>query len=311
MGDQTPSRASAERFRGFGSLYDEVRPRPPARLGDLLVRYSGGSAALTVDLGSGTGTSTRWAASWSREVIGVEPSADMREVAERSSAPAITYIDGWSHDTQLPASIADVVLAVQALHWMEPDPTFREVQRLLRPRGVFAAVDCDWPPATGDHLVEKAWEDCRRRVMLLGDRLSGAGRDADVGAPEIAAHEHSGSDAHGDREMPDGSRSWAKTDHLARMKASGAFDWCRELVVVGEEDGAAERYIGLLRSQGDYQALRRGGFTDADIGFDGFEQLVRRRMGSATRSWMFSWRVRLGIATDSGDARHVGVVLPS
>ena len=37
-------------------------------------------------------------------------------------------------------------MAVQALHWMEPAPTFGEVARLLRPGGVFAALDCDWPP---------------------------------------------------------------------------------------------------------------------------------------------------------------------
>jgi len=49
---------------GFADHYDEFRPSPPAVLLDALTRYAGPSAPrLVVDLGSGTGLSTRaWAA---------------------------------------------------------------------------------------------------------------------------------------------------------------------------------------------------------------------------------------------------------
>src|SRR4029453_18177333 len=94
-----------------------------------------------VDQGSGTGLSTRWCAAWAASVVGVEPSGDMRVQAEREPLAGVTYVGGWSDATGLPEGSADLVLAVQSLHWMDPSPTFVEVARLLRPGGAFAALD--------------------------------------------------------------------------------------------------------------------------------------------------------------------------
>ncbi|HEY7626940.1 MAG TPA: class I SAM-dependent methyltransferase, partial [Ilumatobacteraceae bacterium] len=140
--------ANARRFSGFADLYDAVRPTPPRVFADVITAYAGGRPTVTVDLGSGTGLSTRWATAWSDEVIGVEPSDDMRRrAAEIAPTGQITYVAGWSNETGLASASADVVLAVQALHWMEPVSTFTEAARILRPGGVFAAIDCDWPPS--------------------------------------------------------------------------------------------------------------------------------------------------------------------
>ena len=51
--------ANANRFSGFADLYDKVRPTPPAVLADLITTYAGGQPGVTVDLGCGTGLSTR------------------------------------------------------------------------------------------------------------------------------------------------------------------------------------------------------------------------------------------------------------
>ncbi|MGH7866895.1 MAG: class I SAM-dependent methyltransferase, partial [Candidatus Dormibacteraceae bacterium] len=45
--------------------------------------------------------------------------------------------------TGLPEACADVVTCVQAFHWMDPEIVLPEVARILRPGGVFAAVDYD------------------------------------------------------------------------------------------------------------------------------------------------------------------------
>ena len=56
--------ANAERFTGFADLYDTVRPTPPLALAEVLRSYAGGAPVRqVVDLGSGTGLSTRWAGS--------------------------------------------------------------------------------------------------------------------------------------------------------------------------------------------------------------------------------------------------------
>jgi len=140
--------ANANRFSGFADLYDKVRPTPPAVLADLITTYADGRPELTVDLGCGTGLSTRWAASWSDDVIGVEPSADMRaRAAEVTTVDNVRYAAGWSSATDLPSGSAGVVLAVQALHWMDPAPTFAEIARILR------CCEARWEPKRPARLV--------------------------------------------------------------------------------------------------------------------------------------------------------------
>jgi SAM-dependent methyltransferase len=290
-------RAGADRFSGFGDLYDGVRPVPPIELGELVAAYCELAPKLVVDMGSGTGLSTRWAAGWAVEVVGVEPSQDMREIAERHAAPGVTFVEGWSHQTGVPAGTADAVLAVQALHWMEPEPTFQEVARVLRPGGVFAAIDCDWPPVVGDHIAERAWDDCRRQIRVyesrLADGLSGDALRASVSPADRDGASYSSSDAHRNRRLPEGVRSWSKSGHLDRLNASGLFAWCREVALASTDRGDAERFVGLLKSQGDYQALRRYGLDDADLGVDCFEHLVNERLGHHLRPWRFIYRARL------------------
>jgi ubiquinone/menaquinone biosynthesis C-methylase UbiE len=96
---------------------------------------------LVVDLGAGTGLSTRPWAAYAGRVIGIEPNPDMRRQAEEHpGAPAnVSYRDDLSHDAGLNDDSADVVTCHQSLHWMEPEPTFAEVARVLRPGGASAA----------------------------------------------------------------------------------------------------------------------------------------------------------------------------
>lgn len=298
--DANALQAGADRFRGFADLYDDVRPVPPSALADLLASYNGERPRVVVDLGSGTGLSTRWASRSAAEVVGVEPGDDMRAVAGRHATANVSYTAGWSHDTGLPDGSADVVLAVQALHWMDPEPTFREVARLLRPGGVFAAIDCDWPPVVGDHVAERAWETCRRRMRVFESRLAagstGAALRAEVRDEDREAAAYSGIDAHVNRQLSGEVRSWSKSGHLDRMSRSGLFGWCREVAMTSVEDGDADRFVGLLKSQGDYQTLRRHGLTDADLGVDHFAATALARLGPDPRPWHFVYRARLAFA---------------
>jgi SAM-dependent methyltransferase len=296
--------ANAERFSGFSDLYDEVRPTPPREIARLLCAYAAvDRPALVVDLGSGTGLSSRWCASWAAQVVGVEPSEDMRTRAERATISAaagrrVRYVSGWSHATGLPPGRADVVVAVQALHWMDPRPTFAEVARLLRAGGVFAAMDCDWPPSVGSARAEQAWERCRGTIRVYEARLAqGLGGpalraplDADASLPE-----HFGRDPNKGRTMAVGVQAWSKDEHLGRMRASGEFQWCGEVCALSREQGDADRFIALLRSQGDLQTLLKHGLTEQLLGVDSFAADARQELGPGARPFWFTYRVRLGI----------------
>jgi SAM-dependent methyltransferase len=295
--DLTPN---ADRFSGFAELYDRVRPTPPDDLAAAICAYTGGSRpALVVDLGSGTGLSTRWCARWADRVVGVEPSDDMRRVAASiGDDPRIDYRPGWSHATGLAAGSADVVLAAQALHWMDPDATFAEVARVLRPGGMFVALDCDWPPSVGDAVAEQAWARCRGRVKVFEERLAAGVTGADLAAPitptdDATLPTHFARDANKGRTMAVGVQAWSKDEHLERMRSSGVFAWCRELAFHATETGDAQRYIDLLRSQGDLQTLVKHGVSEETMGVTEFATAVRSALGAAQRRFWFTYRARL------------------
>jgi SAM-dependent methyltransferase len=298
--------ANSDRFSGFADLYDANRPSPPDALGPLLCSYANIRTPEVIDLGSGTGLSTRWAAGWARSVVGIEPNDDMRSQADARPVPGVTFLAGVSNSTGLADSSADIVVAVQAMHWMEPASTLAEVTRLLRPGGVFAAIDADWPPVSGVPGAENAWAVVHRRIRVFEARLAigleGSALRASVNDNDPALVDEDLADTHRNRAMPDGVTSWSKSRHLANIAASGHFSLTRELLfdsAEASEGDSAERFIALLRSQGSYQGLVRRGLSDADIGTDVFASIVRAAYaGAAFASPLsFSWRVRLGVAS--------------
>src|SRR5205823_8595688 len=127
--------------------------------------------------------------------IGFEPTAAM--LAAAPAAPGVDYREAFAQETGLDDACADIVTCSQSLHWMEPEPTFAEAARILRPGGVFAAYDYDWPPVV-DPEVDEAFDAYQRRRGELR-RRRGLNRGADI---------------------------WPKHEHLERMKSSGHFRFC-------------------------------------------------------------------------------------
>jgi len=289
------------RFSGFADVYDANRPSPPAELGPLLAAYAGTPHPVVADLGCGTGLSSRWASAWAASVTGIEPNPDMRAMAASRPAPNVDYRPGRAEDTGLEPGGFDVVTAVQAMHWFEPGATLAEVGRLLRPGGVLAVIDADWPPVSGLVRAELAWTEMHRRIRALEARVSRGESPAAVLAPVKADDpdvvDDDLADPHRNRRLPGGVRSWSKSGHLARMAASGMFRFTREVLTSRAVDGGADRFKALMYSQGSYQGLRRHGLSDSDIGADRFEAEVDAAYAAAgdPPGLAFSWRVRLGV----------------
>ncbi len=293
-------RSNAERFSGFADLYDRVRPTPPDVLAQILCTYAGTDRPAVVDIGSGTGLSSRWAARWATSVVGVEPSQDMRRKAEAlTHTDTVRYVEGWAHDTGLADSSADIVIASQALHWMEPTSTLAEVARLLRPDGVFAAIDCDFPPSVGSARAEAAWTACRARVHAYEARLAQGLSGADLQEPLVGdvppLPPEFTRDAPSGRARSVGVTSWSKDEHLARLIASGHFRWCREIESHHVDEGDAERFVAVLLSQGDFQTLKKHGVDEDLVGVAELRNEVRTALGDATHRFWWSYRTRIGV----------------
>src|SRR3954451_9435306 len=132
--------ASGYDREGFASRYDRYRPRPPRPLLAVLCRYARVERpALVVDLGCGTGLSTRVWSGVAERAIGVEPNSAM--LAAAPPEPGVEYREAFAQDTGLGDGCADIVTCSQSLHWMDPEPTFAEAARIMRTGGVFAAYD--------------------------------------------------------------------------------------------------------------------------------------------------------------------------
>jgi SAM-dependent methyltransferase len=270
MPDSTLSFApTIARFTGFAADYNRHRPEPPAALAALLSQLTGEALpALVVDLGSGTGLSSRYWAERARRVVGIEPSADMRaEALQQTHAANVEYREGYGHATGLPDRCAQIVICMQALHWMDPQATFAEARRILVSGGAFAAVDYDWPPVTPSWRADQAWRTCNEHATRLEAALPG--------------------------ERP---ARWDKSGHLGRLQGSGCFRFTRECVLHHVDEGNAERFLGLLRSQGGVMDLLKAGYTEDNLGISELESIARTELGPELRPWYWSTRVRIGVA---------------
>eukprot|EP00026_Physarum_polycephalum_P006995 Phypoly_transcript_07048.p1 GENE.Phypoly_transcript_07048~~Phypoly_transcript_07048.p1 ORF type:complete len:197 (+),score=18.96 Phypoly_transcript_07048:75-665(+) len=170
--------ANVTRFNGgdFAATYNASRPTPPPIILEILRKLARQDRPkVVVDIGSGTGLSTRIWYEHADLVYGVEPNDDMRSQAEEFLKKAgldqsiIKFIKGDSGNVSLESGSVDIVTCSQSLHWMEPTATFKEIQRLLRPGGVFAAFDCDWPPVINSE-AENIYTSFLEGVDALGSK---------------------------------------------------------------------------------------------------------------------------------------------
>ena len=220
-----------------------------------------------VDIGCGTGLSTRVWAKYADEVVGIEPNDDMRNQAKsRSGNPNISYQKGLSVYTGLPDSCADIVTVVEAFHWMESTATINEIARILRPGGVFAAIDYDWPPTISSEAetLDRVFENNAKQLLK-----------------EI--------------ECDKTARRWPKVKHLQQIQKSGLFEFTKEIAVHGVEKGNVNRMIGLALNQSNIQILFKKGVNEEKIGLSVFCQDMKRLLKGKSRPMYFTFRLRLGI----------------
>ncbi|HEU4423191.1 MAG TPA: class I SAM-dependent methyltransferase [Pilimelia sp.] len=250
---------------GFAERYDRYRPQPPAALLELLPPLAGVQRPhLVIDLGSGTGLSTRIWAGHAGQVIGVEPNDAMRTFAQRATDAAnVRYVGASAYQTGLPDGCADLVTAAQSLQWMRPERVLPEIRRILRPGGVFCAYayvalqTSRWEP-------EAEWDTVLARKRDLRARL---GLDREEQYQPV-------------------SRAW--------IEQSGLFRYVRELALHSVEVGSGDRLVGLALSEGSMTTLLAAGATEEEVGLD------RLRLVAATMPdpvpWWISYRAWVALA---------------
>jgi SAM-dependent methyltransferase len=157
MGPSHAQRAVAEGFGTDAGRYDRARPEYPAELVQRIVATSPGPDLL--DVGCGTGISSRLFRKAGCRVLGIDPDARMAELATQSGIPTeIATFEDWE-----PAGRTfDIVVSAQAWHWVEPVAGAAKAWRVLRPQGRLAVF---WNAFDPPQILREAFAEVFRQVL--------------------------------------------------------------------------------------------------------------------------------------------------
>lgn len=151
------ARDLAESFGLDPERYDRVRPRYPSEMVQRILTSSPGPTVL--DVGCGTGISSRAFQAAGCEVLGVELDARMADFARRSGvAVEVARFEAWE-----PAGRAfDAVVSGQSWHWIDPLAGAVKAAQALRPRGRLAVFwNIQQPPPD----LAESFSEIYRRVL--------------------------------------------------------------------------------------------------------------------------------------------------
>ncbi len=176
--------SGAPSFARVADAYETYRLGYTGLVWDHLARRCGlAEGADVVDVGCGTGLSSRPLIERGARVTGVEPDEAMLARAEATLGDHARFVRGRAEELPLPDASADLVVAAQAAHWFEEPDATNEILRVLRPGGYVAFV---WkyptPETPYTYLVDEIATRLTGRSLLAG-AIYGIGTVSQLLAP--------------------------------------------------------------------------------------------------------------------------------
>lgn len=145
------ARSRAQEFGAVAQEYDRLRSAIPAAGLDWIAPLR---CRFAVELGAGTGLSTRRLARLADAVLALEPDSKMRAVFP-SGLGNVQLQAGTAESIPVADSTADLAVAFDAWHWFEQPQTTYEAARVLRTGGFLGAA---WnQPDTSVDWVSRFW----------------------------------------------------------------------------------------------------------------------------------------------------------
>ncbi|MBD2079617.1 class I SAM-dependent methyltransferase [Leptolyngbya sp. FACHB-17] len=127
------------RFSDRATDYQKYRPSYPTSAIDKILSNLGDPTQLiAADIGAGTGISARLLSDRGLFVWGIEPNTAMSDQTE--PYPRVEFRQATAENTGLPDQSVNLVTCFQSFHWFEPERTFQEFRRILKPSGRLALV---------------------------------------------------------------------------------------------------------------------------------------------------------------------------
>ncbi len=152
-------------FNLAADLYERTRPVCPNALFDDLIRLAElGRGDAVVEIGCGTGQATMPLAERGLAVDAVELGAELAALARGNLAsfPAVTVTTS-SFEAWIPGrSRYSAVVAINSLHWVDPEVRYSKPAQMLEPKGYLAIGNGLWvTPADADPFFDQVQEDYR------------------------------------------------------------------------------------------------------------------------------------------------------
>jgi len=116
------------------------------------------ASAKVLDLGCGTGGFARWLIDeGATSVLGVDPSANMLEVAQESAQPSIEYRQAFVEELELPSGQFDLVVSSLMFHYIEDLRPVVEKIRSWMTTGGALVFSIEHPIATSSQDKQSRW----------------------------------------------------------------------------------------------------------------------------------------------------------
>jgi SAM-dependent methyltransferase len=124
-------------FDARAALYDAVRPSYPDALADDLLATAG---RRVLEIGAGTGKATVVFARRGASIVALEPGPSLAAVLRRNVAGHDVTIENTTFEAWPIARPFDLVMAAQAIHWVDPSVRYTKAAEVLAPGGVIAVI---------------------------------------------------------------------------------------------------------------------------------------------------------------------------
>jgi SAM-dependent methyltransferase len=190
----TFSRPKKPDFSTLASAYARYRSSYGDDLFDLVAEHArrhAHSALRALDLGCGTGLSTRGFLDRGFAVTGVDVAVPMLDEARAALGDRASFYEASAERLPFADAAFGLVVCGQAFHWFVPQPAFAEIARVLERGGLMALF---WKHELKDDPFERCAFDCLRELSEKDEpaNISRAqtGRFDDFWAAKRAFFEH-------------------------------------------------------------------------------------------------------------------------
>lgn len=249
--------------------YNQYRLSPPVELIEWLVGMAchGSKPELLVDIGCGTGLSTRPWTPFVQRIIGIDPSEELLSVASsQNQYDHVSYQKGVGSDTGFNNKSVDIVTAMHSIHWMEPVSTLAEVSRVLNNKGMFIIYGHELSPTSLFLELDHELFILKKNIGNYTQKYEIEKDISFLRNPEFAQFTH-------DKEL---------------------FQYFRYFYFSQRIFWDAENYVGWIYTLGNVQKLLKDvGLSEEEIGLTRFAEVIKRFFKSEKLPLLVSWRVFL------------------